>query len=89
MSGILIPFYHPTGTINGEGDPVHIDHVLSVSKVTALRPADTSIGQDSIEIVFNIGGNNNIQQVTWKFSTEGARDSSYDDLLAEISNEIA
>ena len=89
MSGILKPLLHPTGTIDGLGDAIHVDNIMAMTKVTALRPAGTSIAQDSIEIVFTFRGDNNVQQTTWRYATEGGRDTSYSSVLTLISNAIA
>lgn len=89
MSGILKPLLHPTGTIDGEGDAVHVDNIITMTKVTALKATGTFSGQDKFEIVFNYRGDNNVQQNIWRYVDAASRDTSYDSVLTLISNAIA
>jgi len=87
MSGILLPMIHPTLTIDGTGDTINVDAVLSISTVTALKPTGTNF-QDKNVIVFTLGMGNNPREVTWKYADSTLRDADLVTIKALISAAI-
>ena len=60
-----------------------------VENIMRYKDRDKLEDKHLIEIVFNYRGDNNIQQLTWKYDTIVGRDNSLAAVLALISNPIA
>ena len=89
MSGVLLPLMHPTGTIGGAGDPVGIDDISTMTRVTAVSAPGVNTS-DKFQLIFAMKGHqNNAREVVWSYEDQAALDTSYDAILTLLSNAIA
>ena len=85
MSAILKPLIHAVNTISGTSDPVNIEHVAAITRIT-VEPAQNINTSGEYSIVFKFRGENTTpSEIKWMYVDAATRDTDYAAILVLAS----
>lgn len=89
MSALTKPLIHSTSTVGGAVDPINIENIATLSKIT-VPDSGSNNNKPLYAISFSLRGVNSgvPSRVDWKYATEAARDSDYDSILTLASTAV-
>lgn len=86
MSALVKPLIHTTTTINGDADPVNVEAIATMTKVS--NDQATGVKEFSHLVFSMLDHGNNPKSVTWKFADDTARDAAYTAVIALASTAV-
>ncbi len=88
MSALAKPLTHSTKTIGGDSDPINVEHILTVTPVTADN--DVVNTTDKFLLIIALQGHGqHPKNVTWRYPNAVDRDADLASILANNSVALA
>jgi len=89
MSALTKPLIHSTTTVGGAVDPINIENIATLSKVT-VPDSGTNNNKPLYGISFALRGVGSgvPTRVTWKWTTDAARNTAYNAIITLASTAV-